>query len=69
MRSNTCPKCHGSMVEGFMLGEHQGMRAVASWAAGAPQERWYGLKLKTKPIKVQTWRCTRCGFLENYAHA
>ena len=55
------------MTEGFVLGERQGMRAVSSWAEGAPQETWFGIKLKAKPIKVQTWRCTRCGFLESYA--
>lgn len=67
MRSNTCPKCGGSMAEGFVLSERQGMRAVSSWSEGAPQETWFGIKLKGKPIKVQTWRCTRCGFLESYA--
>lgn len=67
MRSNSCPECQGSMVEGFVVGESQGVRAVSTWAEGAPESRWFGLKLKTKPIPIQTWRCQRCGYLKNYA--
>ena len=67
MRSNSCPECQGSMVEGFVPGESNSMRTVSSWAEGAPQSRWYGVKLKGKAIPIQTWRCQRCGFLKQYA--
>ena len=35
MRSNSCPECQGSMVEGFIVGESQGIRTVTAWAVGA----------------------------------
>ena len=68
MRTHSCPKCQGSMVEGYMLSERSGAGAVSGWIAGAPQKKWWGLKQPTKPVEIQTWRCQRCGFLENYAH-
>ena len=55
------------MVEGYVLTEKSGTKAVSSWAEGAPQKAWYGLRLKSKPIEIATWRCQRCGFLESYA--
>lgn len=70
MRSNGCPKCQGTMEEGFLLDINQsGGRAVTSWVEGAPQKSfWLGVKIaKRKKIDVQTWRCGRCGFLESYA--
>ena len=69
LRSNSCPKCQGSMTEGFIVDTNQhGSNSVTAWVEGAPDKRWYGLKLgkKTK-IEIQTWRCGRCGFLESYA--
>lgn len=69
MRSNVCPKCQGSMSEGFVLDvKDGGSRAVSSWVEGAPQKAWYGLKLRGRTQhEIQTWRCGRCGFLESYA--
>lgn len=70
MRSGTCPKCQGSMSEGFVLDTTQhGVHAVSKWVEGAPEKSfWTGLKLGKKPkIDIQTWRCGRCGFLESYA--
>ena len=69
MRTNSCPKCEGSMAEGFILDVTQnGGHAASNWVAGAPDKRWYGIKLGGKPkYEIQTWRCGRCGFLENYA--
>jgi len=64
-----CPKCQASMTEGFVLdADHNGGSKVSRWIEGAPDKRWYGLKIRGKrQIKVQTFRCNRCGFLENYA--
>ncbi len=69
MRSNSCPKCQGSMTEGFVLDVNQGgSRTVSTWVEGAPEKRWYGLKVSGKAkYEIQTWRCGRCGFLESYA--
>jgi hypothetical protein len=69
MRSNSCPKCQGSMAEGFILDINQGgTQTVSTWIEGAPDKRWYGLKTGGRvKHEIQTWRCGRCGFLENYA--
>ncbi|MBO9575910.1 MAG: hypothetical protein J7494_09260 [Sphingobium sp.] len=64
----TCPKCQASMVEGFIPDETENGRKVTKWVEGAPEKRWYGLKYRGKAkFYVQTFRCSRCGFLENYA--
>jgi hypothetical protein len=46
-------------------------RMVGAWEAGAPEPSvWSGLKAKGKaPHPITTYRCTRCGLLEQYAHA
>ena len=67
MRSHGCPKCQGSMVEGYVISERQGIRGISSWMSGAPRRGWFGVKANGKPIEISTWRCQRCGFLENYA--
>lgn len=69
LRSNSCPKCQGSMSEGYILDVNQGgAQTVSSWVEGAPDKRWYGLKIDKKTKRdIQTWRCGRCGFLESYA--
>ena len=43
--------------------------AVAAWREGKPKKSvWVGLKLGgSTAIEITTWRCRRCGFLENYA--
>lgn len=70
MRSNTCPKCQGSMSEGFVpTVTTRGTRTVSSWVEGTPKKSlWLGLKLGSKArLEIQTWRCGRCGYLESYA--
>ena len=69
MRSNTCPRCQGSMAEGFILDMGDGgARKVASWVEGPPTHGWFSVKLgKKAKYEIQTWRCGRCGFLESYA--
>lgn len=70
MRSNTCPKCQSSMAEGFIAAERHSMPGISSWHEGAPRKGWWGdVKLSKKPLPIVTWRCNRCGFLENYAPA
>jgi hypothetical protein len=56
------------MAEGFTLAQRDDYRRLAGWVAGAPRKQFLlGLKLPHKPLDIQTWRCQRCGFLENYA--
>jgi hypothetical protein len=71
MRSNQCPKCQGSMVEGFTIDHgHSNARQVSSWIEGPPQKSfWLGLKISgRRKLAIKTFRCERCGFLENYAN-
>lgn len=70
-QSKQCPKCSGSMNEGFVVDATHGGAAVSSWVEGAPERSaWTGLKLSGKPrSEIASWRCNRCGFLEHYAVA
>lgn len=69
MAQRTCPKCQSSMQEGWVLDHTHGARAVSSWVEGEPQKSiWVGVKLgDKKPIEIESWRCSRCGFIEHYA--
>lgn len=71
MRSNSCPKCQGPMTEGFLVDAVYGGNRVTQWAEGLPEKSiWVGLKLRGKKlVDVQSWRCQRCGYLENYARS
>jgi hypothetical protein len=67
--SDRCGKCGGAMKEGFLLDASRNSFAVTHWAEGPP-EYWFlkVLKLKGKQRHpVQSFRCSRCGFLESYA--
>jgi hypothetical protein len=57
------------MVEGFTIDHTHGGTTVASWVEGRPQRSvWTGISLGNKPrLEIETWRCGRCGFLEQYA--
>jgi hypothetical protein len=57
------------MIEGWVLDQAHGARAVSSWVEGEPQKSiWVGVKLEGKtPIEIATWRCKSCGFLEQFA--
>jgi hypothetical protein len=59
------------MAEGFVVDVSHGTMAVTSWVEGAPQKSiWTGLKLSGKGrSEIATWRCNRCGFLEQYTVA
>ena len=69
MRSHSCSKCQESMTEGFIVDASHGTQSVSRWVEGVPEKSlWTGIKLRGKTShEVQTWRCGRCGFLENYA--
>ena len=65
----SCPKCAGAMERGFVVDQGYGVVTVGEWVPGEPVKSfWTGLKLPGKTrLKVATWRCRRCGFLESYA--
>ena len=64
-----CPKCQGKMSEGVIADLGHGQWRVASFIPGAPTvSKWFGLKVRRKDlVPTQTYRCSRCGFLESYA--
>ncbi|MCJ7421949.1 hypothetical protein [Sphingomicrobium astaxanthinifaciens] len=66
MRS--CPKCQSSQIDaGYVVDHGYGEKKVASFHAGAPDKRWWGLKTsKAATTPVTVYRCTRCGYLESY---
>jgi predicted nucleic-acid-binding Zn-ribbon protein len=67
---STCPKCNGSMAEGFVVdhGDY-GAAHVSTYQAGQPRTSfWTGLKQdKKQQFTITTLRCNRCGYLENFA--
>jgi len=67
----SCPKCQGSMVQGFIADfADMGVNAIVStWVEGQPKSSfWFGTKTPTdKRIPVGTYRCSACGYLESYA--
>ena len=64
-----CPKCEGTMIQGFVPDFAHGGRFVTSWHAGAPETSfWLGTKVeKEDGIPVGAFRCDRWGYLEFYA--
>ncbi len=70
-QSKQCPKCSGSMAEGFVVDATHGGAAVSSWVEGPPRKSlWTGVRVMGRPrSEIATWRCNRCGFLEQYATA
>ena len=69
--SPTCPKCQGSMVQGFIADfADMGVNAIVStWVEGQPKSSFlFGTKTPgDKRIPVGTYRCSACGYLESYA--
>jgi hypothetical protein len=57
------------MERGFVVDHNHGTYSVGEWVAGAPLKSfWTGLKLRGRArLKVATWRCRRCGYLESWA--
>lgn len=57
------------METGFLLDHTHGGTTQSSWIDGHPKRSfWVGLDLKgRRRLRVTTYRCTRCGFLESFA--
>jgi predicted nucleic-acid-binding Zn-ribbon protein len=68
-RSLSCPRCGGSMEQGFIVDEGYGKKLVSAWIAGEPQKSfWAGLRVSARErVEVATYRCRQCGYLESYA--
>jgi predicted nucleic-acid-binding Zn-ribbon protein len=66
---SSCPKCNGSMTEGFVVDQGYGTAHVSTFQAGAPRKSfWTGLKQdKDQQLAITTLRCGRCGYLESFA--
>jgi predicted RNA-binding Zn-ribbon protein involved in translation (DUF1610 family) len=64
-----CPRCGGSMEVGFLMDASvaRGYAEPTRWAEGQPiPSIWSGVKNKVRR-RVDTYRCTECGYLESYA--
>ena len=67
---SSCPKCNGTMAEGFILDQGDyGAAHISTFQAGEPRKRfWTGIKkTKADQVAITTLRCNRCGYLESYA--
>jgi len=64
-----CGKCGSGMKEGFPVDSSRNQPRVAQWAEGAPEYWFLGiLRMRgRRKLPVQTFRCTKCGYLESYA--
>ena len=70
MNTSECPKCRSRMEEGFIQDAGQHGIQIPKWIEGTPEKSfWAGVKTKGKrQHEVRTYRCSRCGYLEAYAH-
>jgi hypothetical protein len=57
------------MQQGWVLDHTYGARVVSSWVEGEPKKSvWLGVKLEGRaPVEIESWRCTRCFYVECYA--
>jgi len=56
------------MEVGWILDHSEEGRKISNWMEGLPERGLMGLKLRgRKALDVESWRCKRCGYLENYA--
>lgn len=57
------------MQEGFVMDEAYSTRPAAHWIAGKPIQGFFGsIRVKGKDhLPIQTYRCSKCGYLEWYA--
>ena len=65
---SSCPRCGGSLEQGFLLDESHGTRKPGKWIEGEPEYWLWNLKIRgRRQIEITSYRCTRCGLLESYA--
>jgi len=59
-----CPKCQGKMELGELVDESYAVSVPQKWAKYAGGFLGLG---KSREITISSYRCTKCGYLENYA--
>ena len=68
-----CPKCQGTMEEGYIPDAGYGRYSLARWVRGQPEvSLWSGGLRGLSPLDpadftVMTYRCVKCSYLESYA--
>ena len=64
-----CPKCDGTMVQGFVPDASYCAVLVSRWYQGRPKKSfWTGLNLPGfRGMAIGAFRCEKCGYLEFYA--
>lgn len=65
-----CSQCGGRMTRGYLLDHSHAAYHSAHWLEGAPPLSGFGDRIHPRlerSIPVTTFRCERCGFLQNYA--
>jgi hypothetical protein len=57
------------MTEGFIKDEAHGAVRTSMWVEGPPEKSfWTGTKTYgKKQVRITSFRCTKCGYLESYA--
>ena len=65
-----CVKCSSPMEEGFTLDFGDGGIYPGRWLKGHPEPSfWQNTRTKGHECRrIETYRCTRCGYLESYAN-
>ena len=75
LQAKVCPKCNKQMAEGYILDEGRNASRPITWIEGKPEQKKFmgviiDFELEKKDranLKVQTFRCVGCGYLESYA--
>jgi hypothetical protein len=80
--THTCPKCQCSMEEGYIPDRTRGTVYQSHWVRGLPPPHSFWFKPIAGPfkdlvisgsyqdyLKVITYRCPNCGYLESFAPA
>jgi len=64
-----CPKCDGSMVQGFIPDRAHTGSFLMRWHEGRPKQGfWNEMKCRwSRTLPIAAFRCEECGYLELYA--
>lgn len=70
MPAKPCLACGGQMESGFVLDRGESnRRRLSEWWAGEPKKSiWSGVKKPDRTFQIEAQRCTRCGFLMQFAN-
>jgi predicted nucleic-acid-binding Zn-ribbon protein len=67
-QSTKCPKCGGSMEKGVIPDQGHGRVFMNHWQLGRETGWLGGLRSRNQTrYEIAAYRCTKCGFLEQYA--